>query len=217
LHGPLFGGVKGGPLYEARLIGGGSQGDGGFDLTFWDPHHRDGWQRSVARVGKSDVVTLQCGDVATSLHMVSKAKAKALLQTSPLREPPWQRALVAAGRDDDLTWYLVDGVRDATTGAEDLALYVGRKGHIVAVDAEGARVGDDLVFAGEGVRLRLPPPGDHVGAWTLGGVTKDVRPVDIFAVAAEVYGVVHPWGETPLGTPCDPGPPSTSTTTKKAP
>jgi len=208
LHGPLFAGRAGQPLYEARLSGG-SQSDGGFDVLFWDPRFREGRRGSVARLGSAGVLTLQCGKATTTFKVLPPARARERLAKATLRKAPWQRALLGVGRDDDLTWYVVDGARDAPADALDLALYVGRRGHMVAIDAEGARVDGDFVFAGEGVKLRLPPAEPDAsgrprpGTFTLGAASTAVTPVDVFMAASEVYSVVRPWGDLPLGTPCD--------------
>ncbi len=193
LKGPLFAGTAKGGLYELRLVGGGESGSD-FDVVFWDPRFRDGWQRSFAR--KGDVFTLQCGDKAISFARPRAATGVRFFA------PPWQRQAVLVGRDDQLRYVVVDNSR--TDGVKDLRVYLGKKGKLVPLALE---VEDDAAFGhggiigvGEGLMVKLGPEG---GTLTEGAVTSKLAALDLYDSAALIYRELRPWGDLPIGSPCD--------------
>jgi len=202
LDGPLLAGRVDDGVYAQRVIGGGSEGDVRFDLTFWDARYGRGAERSFGLV--DGAFTLTCGAATTRYRPASAATSKKVL--SKIFDVAWQRHVVVAARDDDLTWYIVD---DSLDDGVDLALWVGRKHEgrhrFSAVDGEivpDPTFGDGVLFVAPGLKVKLGPGGGEI---IRGADKTPLTALDLFAVAPDIYGAMKPWGaDVALGTPCDP-------------
>jgi hypothetical protein len=201
LDGPLLAGRVDAGVFAQRVIGGGSEGDIRFDLTFWDARYGRGAERSFGL--ENGAFTLNCGPATTTYRPASAATTKKVL--AKLFDVAWQRHVVVAARDDDLTWYIVD---DSLDDAADFALWVGRKVdgryRFSAVDGEivpDPTFGDGVLLVAPGLKVKLGPGGGEV----VRGADKTPLTVqDLSSVAPDVYGVMKPWGaDVALGTPCD--------------
>ena len=200
LDGPLLAGnVKTG-VFAQRLIGGGSEGSVAFDLTFWDARIPSGAERSFGLRGGT--FTLQCGSAQRAFRP-SSAAVSAMALRAPL-DVAWQRHVILVGRDDDLRYYIVD---DSLADDDDLHVYVGKKVdktyRFSAINGEVVRdsaFGDGVLLVAEGVKLKLGPTGGELRA---GGQVTPISGQNLYALAADVYGVMRPWGQAPLQTACD--------------
>ncbi len=200
LDGPLLAGnVKSG-VFAQRLIGGGAEGNVAFDLGFWDARVSSGAERSFRL--KDGAFTLQCGKSERS-YRPSSAAISAMALRAPL-DVAWQRHVIIVGRDDDLHYYIVD---DSLGDDDELRVYVGKKVagayRFSALDGEIVRdgsFGDGVLLIGDGFKLKVGATGGELVA---GGRTTPISGQNLYAIAADVYGVMRPWGPVPLQTPCD--------------
>lgn len=201
LDGPLLAGRVEGGVFAQRVIGGGSEGDVRFDLTFWDARFGRGAERFFALA--NGAFTLTCGPATTTYRPASAAMTKKVL--AKLFDVAWQRHVVVAARDDDLTWYIVD---DSLDDGADFALWVGRKvdGRYRFSAVEGELVqdptfGEGVLLVAPGLKVKLGPGGGEV---VRGTEKTPLTVLDLNSVAPDVYGVMKPWGvDVALGTPCD--------------
>lgn len=201
LDGPFLAGTVKGGVFAQRVIGGGSQGDVAFDLTFWDARFSRGAERGFAL--KDGAFSLTCGPATTTYKPASAATTKAAL--AKVFDVAWQRHVMFIARDDDLTWYIVD---DDLKDGDDFVLWVGRKvdGRFRFSPVSGELVrdgtfGDGVLLVAPGLKVKVGPGGGEV----IRGADKTPLSVqDLYAQAGDVYGVMRPWGDdVALGTPCD--------------
>ena len=194
---PLYAGTAT-AMYEVHAgASSSSDGEGGFSRSFWDPRIGGGGaERSFDR--KAGTITLTCGAKTTTLSPTKK-------KVSPkFFAPAWRRQALLIGRDDSLRYVVVDADR-AAEPVTDLHVYVGKKGKLVALDLEVER--DDsygaggIIAVGEGVVIKLGPAGGMIAEG--GGKPVAITALDLWDNAAMLYKDVKPWGDLPLGTPCD--------------
>lgn len=196
--GALFGGTVAGGMFQLRPGAGASaDGEGGFSRSLWDP-----------RVGnasfdkKAGVFTLTCGEKTTTLQPLKKGPA------AVFHGPLWQRQGLLVGRDDSLRYFVVDAERpgegEDRDAPRDRRLYVGKKGKLVVVDAE-IDSDDSFGFGGviavtDGLTVKLGPSG---GVAVAGATSTALTSLDLYVAGKQLYSELKPWGEGPLGTPCD--------------
>jgi len=184
-------------LFLQRVFGGGSDGKGGFDHSFWDPRGRNS---SFGRQGNT--FTLECGDTSVKLQPVSAAQAKRLFAKTPVYDVRWQRVAHALARDEEGIYYFVDRSRDEK-GEPDYRLYVGQRGKVTAYAAQllaSDAAGDIFQFGGS----RLSISNREGRAEIRHGET--VRPLvhlDMERHASLAYGALGAYRGESLGTPCD--------------
>lgn len=199
----LFAGTKETGMLQLRAGAGASaDGEGGFSRSLWDPRVSGG--ASLDKKGK--VVTLTCGAKTTTLAPTKKPPKEL---TSTFYAPLWRRVGLLVGRDDALRYFVVDAKRnddDPYAAPTDRRLYVGKKGKLVAVEAEIER--DDTFGAGgiiavvEGMTVKLGPGGGVVTTQGTDASTS-LASLDLGVAGPQLYTDLKPWGEGPLGTPCD--------------
>lgn len=204
IDGPLLAGTVADGVFAQRIIGGGSEGvidqGGSFDVTFWDARYSRGAERSFGL--RDGVITLVCGSATTTWRPASKQTAARVL--AKLNDVAWQRQVLLVARDDDLNWYIVD---DSIADDEDLHVYVGRKVQgryrFAPVDGEVVRdqaFGDGVLLVGAGFKIKIGATG---GELIRGAEKTPLSALNAWDHAAEVYGVMKPWGDVAPGTPCD--------------
>jgi hypothetical protein len=197
-HGALYAGTARG-MYAQRSGGSASaDGDRGFSKTFWDPRYRDGAERFFEK--KGEAFRLVCGKQTVKMTPTKQAP------TTTFYAPAWQRQALLLGRDDSLRYVVVDAARDDDDDGppKDLHVYLGKKGKLVplSVDVEfdDAFGSGGVIAVGDGVTIKLGPSG---GSITEGATTSKLSAIDLFDGAKQVYAELKPWGDGPLGTPCD--------------
>jgi hypothetical protein len=185
-------------MHEVRPGAGASgDGEGGFSRMIWDPRF-DTAARSIDKKGK--VVSVTCGDKTTTLTSTSAPAGAKFFG------PMWLRQGLFVARDDQLRYLVVDAARDDKDGkVKDRRVYLGKKGKLVPLALElddDASFGDGgLIGVAAGVTLKVGPGG---GSLAEGGVTTLFTGLDLYQAARPLYTEILPWGEGPLGTPCDP-------------
>ncbi len=207
LDGPVFAGHLDDGVYAQRIFGGSTEAgttvaDLTFELYFWDPRFDGANGRSLSL--KDGVLSAVCGPTTRRYRLASKTTtAKAL---ASLHDVAWQRRLVALTRDDDLNWYVLD---DSTDDRGDFVVWAGRKieGGYRFSAVEGEAVPDTsygdggVLLVAPGVKLKVGPLGGDV---LLGKERTVLVSQDLAVAAADVYGVMQPWGnDLSLGTVCD--------------
>lgn len=184
-------------LFLQRVYAGGTDGKGGFDLSFWDPRGRN---NSFSRA--ADRFELKCGDATIALQSVSAAQAKRLFAKTPLHDVRWQRVAHALARDEEGIYYFVDRARDEKA-EPDHRLYVGQRGRVsvyaaqlLASDAAGE------IFQFGGSRLSISTR-DGKAEIRHGEVIRPLIFLDMERHASLAYGALGAYRGESLGTPCD--------------
>lgn len=125
---------------QLRSPGGGANGDD-FSRAIVDPHFRN--PRGDVYVERKEGKTfIACKDKVTPLTPLDAEQTKAFLAKVTLREQLWQRMAHLLTRDDEGTYYFIDGLRPKA-GEEDLAprdprLFVGPRGKMKQVEIVNA-------------------------------------------------------------------------------
>jgi TolB-like protein len=204
---PLLSGAPG-RLYRARVVGGGRDGDRSFDLVFWDPRFPAGAQRSFSfRDGKA---TLSCGDREISFVRLGKPKERRVAQAAALLHPPWRRIPHALARDDEGTYYLLDGARGPDGNAiegKGWALWVGPKTAMVPVEVRDVlRDGGGLLAISPAGKLKVSrgDDGKTKAEWLTQAGSRSLAWLEPSDHGPLLYGELSPYAGQPLGTPCDP-------------
>lgn len=184
-------------LFLQRVFGGGTDGKGGFDHSFWDPRGRN---NSFARQG--DAFTLGCGEASVKLQPVSAAQAGRLFAKTPVYDVRWQRAAHALARDEEGIYYFVDRQRDEKA-APDYRLYVGQRGKVSAYAAQllaSDAAGEIFQFGGS--RLSISTRAEKAEI-RHGEVVRPLIYLDVQRHASLAYGELGAYRGEALGTPCD--------------
>jgi hypothetical protein len=125
LDGKVFYG-DGKTMYEQRIIGGGSSGDGSLDFSIWAPRVV-GLQQGSLAIAADGTAQAQCNvDHSTKLTPASQAESARVLSKAVFLPPLWKRQSKFLARDDNGIYFFVDVLRE------------GGKGHRVFVGAKGA-------------------------------------------------------------------------------
>jgi len=204
---PLFSGDAK-KLFRARVVGGGREGQRAFDLTFWDPRFPSGWQRSFGmRDGKA---TLRCGEREIAYRLVPPREVRRLLAGVKAFLPRWRRYPHALARDDEGTYYLLEGARGADgrpSAKPDYRLWVGPKARMAPIElADVSRDGGGLLAIARGGRLAVKYDADGVPRpeWITAAGTRSLTWLATEDHGPMIYGELSVWAGEPLGTPCDP-------------
>jgi hypothetical protein len=186
-------------LWALRVIGGGSDGEGNFSRTFWEPRAKARWQASFER--KGGAYALQCGDKAVPFVPAGEADAARVRKEARFHEAPWARRAGSIARDAAGSYFYVD-VSRLEGGEPEPRLYVGRKGamrHVPLQDAIVDQAGE--VYLAEEGRLALPRGGP--AEWVSPSAKTPLTPLVVEDQAAFIYGALGVYAGERLGTPCD--------------
>jgi hypothetical protein len=201
-----WGNAKG--LHLVRVLGGGQQGNEAFDRAFWEPRARVPAEAMFeVRDGKA---TLTCGEETVALRPVSPAELEQTLRGARFLAPRWRRIPHALARDDEGTYYYVDGTRGADGGAArgrpGFQLWVGRKGKLVRLELEDALVdGAGQLYVSAAGRLRVKPIGRDAAeaAWLTAAGSRPLTWLEPSDHGPLIYGELGVYAGERLGTPCD--------------
>jgi TolB-like protein len=187
-------------------VGGGylNGGEGTGDKSFWEP--RAGGHASFEF--KPDEAKLSCGRKEIPFKRVPALEARKILARAELLAPRWRRIPHLLARDDQGTYFLVDGARGP--GGEpadppDFRLYVGKKGALARVELEDA-IRDDagLVFLTSGGRLVARQQGrKYAVEWGAGATRVALTWLDPADHGPLIYRELGVYAGQALGTPCD--------------
>jgi len=207
MQGPLLSGDAK-RLYQARLVGGGQDGDRAYDHVFWDPRFPRGAERSFSfRDGKA---TLSCGTREIPLRLVPPRQARKLAAQVKVFHPPWRRIPHALARDDEGNYFLLDGARGSDGEAvegKDWALWVGPKAAMTPVEVRDViRDGGGLLVLTAGGKLKVSrdAEGKTKAEWVAASGTRPLTWLEPSDHGPVLYRELSPYAGQPLGTPCDP-------------
>jgi hypothetical protein len=193
-------------LFRVRVRGGGQEGTSAMSRNFWEPRVRRGAEAEFeVRDGKA---TLTCGAKTIPLTPVPRRAAVRHLEAAAFLEPRWRRIPHALARDDEGTYWYVDGARGAdgaaVKGRPDYRLYMGRKGRLAEVPLVDALDDAGLLLVTEGGRLEVKPErSGAAAAWLTGQARKPLTWLEPSDHGPLIYGELGIYGGEPLGTPCD--------------
>lgn len=174
--------------------------------SFWDPRSPPD-QMVPSFEGEEPV--LWCGGQKLPWRAAPEGDGRALVDRATLLEARWRRYPHAFARDDEGSYYLLDGQRkaDGEPAGKDHRLWVGPKKQMlqVPVDEVQQDPGGLLVLTPAG-RLKAWP--DEQGGWKAEWIAPDGgrRPLtwlDTGRSRVLIYRETSAWGGRPLGTPCD--------------
>jgi TolB-like protein len=204
---PLFSGDAK-KLFRAWRVGGGRDGQGGWSITFWDPRHPAGWQRSLE--GREGQLELQCGERKIPFRLMAPREARAKLAGVKAYLPRWRRYPHGLARDDDGNYYLLEGARgvDARPLAQaDFRLWVGpkaRMGQLELVDVARDGGGFLAISPAGKFALKYDPTGKPKAEWITAAGTRSLTWLAPEDHGPLIYGELSVWAGQQLGTPCDP-------------
>jgi hypothetical protein len=191
-----------------RIRGGGQQGDEVFDRAFWEPRARVPAEAIFeVRDGKA---TLTCGERTITLRKVPAAELEETLKGARFLAPRWRRIPHALARDDEGTYYYVDGTRGPDGAAlgkkPGYQLWTGRKGKLVRQELEDALVdGAGQLYVGATGRLRIKPTGRDTAeaTWLTAAGSRPLTWLEPSDHGPLIYGELGVYAGERLGTPCD--------------
>jgi TolB-like protein len=192
-------------LHRVRTAGGfldGGRGSG--DKSFWEP--RAGGRSSFEF--KPVEAKLSCGQKDVPFKEVPALEAKKILARADILAPRWRRIPYLLARDDQGTYFFVDGARgpggDPAT-PPDFRLYVGKRGGLARVDLEDA-IHDDagFVFLTTGGRLVARQQGrKYAVEWGVGTTRVALTWLEPADNGPLIYRELGVYAGQSLGTPCD--------------
>ncbi|HET6436625.1 MAG TPA: hypothetical protein VFG59_01085 [Anaeromyxobacter sp.] len=179
----------------------GGQGTGSH--SFWDPRVGGGrfeWTPAEAK--------LSCGQRELPLKRVPAVEAQKILARAELLAPRWRRVPHLLARDDEGTYFLVDGARDAEgdpADPPDYRLYVGKKGGLSRIDLlDSIKDSGGLVFITSGGRLVARQQGrKYAVEWSAGNTRIALTWLEPAEQGPLIYRELGVYAGQSLGTPCD--------------
>ncbi len=194
-------------LHRVRVRGGGQEGTAAMSRNFWEPRVTRGAEAEFAvRDGKA---TLTCGEKTIPLEPVAPAEVARRLKGATFLEPRWRRLPHALARDDEGTYWYVDGARGPdggpVKGKPGYRLHTGRKGKLVEVPLVDALDDDGFLFVTEAGRLEVKRAGrdGREAAWLTGKERKPLTWLEPSDQSPLIYGALGVYAGEALGTPCD--------------
>jgi hypothetical protein len=192
-------------MHRVRSSGGSlDAGEGTGSRTFWEP--RAGGRGFFDF--KPEGATLTCGKKEIPLKRVPALEAKKLLARAELLAPRWRRIPHLLARDDQGTYFYVDGERQPDgdpADPPDFRLYVGRKGALARVELTDAiRDSAGLVLLTSGGRLVARQQGQKYAVeWGAGNTRIALTWLDATEQGPLIYRELGVYAGQTLGTPCD--------------
>lgn len=203
---PLYAG-SGRKLHRVRVIGE-LRDEARHERTFWDPRARRPAEASLEIKGGGAVLT--CGDREVPLRRLPPRLAGAVLGRGQLLAARWRRYPHFLARDEQGTYYYVDGARGADgrpAAKPDYRLYSGRKGAMARLQLEDSvldRMGATFVGADGRLVFSREEEGRRLKAeWVSGSARTALVALDPPTEGPLIYGELGVYAGEPLGTPCD--------------
>ena len=192
-------------MHRVRTAGGFvNGGEGAGDKSFWEP--RAGGRARFEY--KPQEAKLSCGPKEVPFQRVPALESRKILARAELLAPRWRRIPWLLARDDQGTYFLVDGSRGADgdpAEPPDFRLYVGKKGSLARIDLEDA-IRDDagMVFLTSGGRLVARRQGrKYAVEWGVGTTRIALTWLEPSDQGPLIYRELGVYAGQALGTPCD--------------
>ncbi len=198
INGMVFFG-DGKTMYQQRVIGGGTSGDGSMDFSLWAPR-AIGLQQGGLDVKADGSGLAHCNvDHPTKLVPASPADTNRVLTKATFRAPLWKRQSKFLARDDNGIYFFVDVLRE---GGKGHRVYVGAKGQMKAMpmttlvdDAAGQ------IYGTKRGELRIVANAGEKATWRKGKKSEQLVVLDPFENRYLIYRELGIYGQ--LGTLCD--------------
>jgi hypothetical protein len=204
LDAPVFaGGAR--KLHRLRVGGGSLNGaEQTGDRSFWEP--RAGGRASFRYTPAE--ARLSCGQREFPFRRVPAMEARKLLSRADLLAPRWRRIPHLLARDDEGTYFYVDGARRADgdpADPPDYRLYVGKKGSLARVELSDAiQDAGGWVFLTTGGRLVARQQGRKFAVeWGAGNTRIALTWLDPADQGPLIYRDLGVYAGQQLGTACD--------------
>jgi TolB-like protein len=195
-------------LHLVRVRGGGQNGQESSSRSFWEPWVLWGVESSLEWRGEK--ATLTCGAREIPLRLIPPREVARRLPGATFLAPRWRRIPHALARDDEGTYYYVDGARGADGAAvaarPDYRLWVGKKGKLVPLELEDAVAdgGGLLLVTGAGrLEVKRGERDGGTAAWLTASGRKALSWLDPVDGGPLIYGDLGVYAGERLGTPCD--------------
>lgn len=186
-------------MYQQRIIGGGSSGDGSMDFAVWAPRVVGLQQGSLAVKADGSGVAHCNAEHPTKLVPASPAETTRVLTKASFRAPLWKRQSKFLARDDSGTYFFVDVLRESGKGHR---VYVGAKGAMKAMpmttlvdDAAGQ------IYGTKRGELRIVANAGEKATWRKGKKVEELTVLDPADNRYLIYRELGIYGQ--LGTICD--------------
>lgn len=198
LDGMVFFG-DGKTMYQQRVVGGGSSGDGSMDFSIWAPR-AVGLQQGGLDIKADGSGVASCNaDHPTKLVPASPAETTRVLTKAVFRAPLWKRQSKFLARDDTGIYFFVDVLRE---GGKGHRVYVGSKGQMKAMpmttlvdDAAGQ------IYGTKRGELRIVANAGEKATWRKGKKVEQLTVLDPSDNRYLIYRELGIYGQ--LGTLCD--------------
>lgn len=186
-------------MYQQRVIGGGSSGDGSMDFALWAPR-AVGLQQGGLDIKADGSGIASCNaDHPTKLVPASPGETTRVLTKAVFRAPLWKRQSKFLARDDTGIYFFVDVLRD---GGKGHRVYVGQKGQMKAMpmttlvdDAAGQ------IYGTKRGELRIVANAGEKATWRKGKKVEQLTVLDPSDNRYLIYRELGIYGQ--LGTICD--------------
>jgi hypothetical protein len=186
-------------MYQQRVIGGGSSGDGQ-DWSLWAPRVKGITYGSIEL--QKGVATVHCREKdPRALKKLTADEAKTFFKAAQFLPPLWRRSAHFLARDDDGTYYYVDQLLE-DYGGKGFRVYVGQKGAMKELPLTNS-VSDSAgeIFATKTGELKIVTSSDGKAYWKKGGKKVDLVVLDPFPNRYLIYRDLGIYGQ--LGAICD--------------
>lgn len=186
-------------MYQQRVIGGGSSGDGAMDFAVWAPR-AVGLQQGGLDVKPDGSGTAHCNAKhPTKLTPASPGETTRVLTKATFKAPLWKRQSKFLARDDSGIYFFVDVLRDTGKGHR---VYVGPKGAMKPMpmttlvdDAAGQ------IYGTKRGELRIVANAGEKATWRKGKKIEQLTVLDPSDNLYLIYRELGIYGQ--LGTICD--------------
>ncbi len=198
LDGMVFYG-DGKSMYQQRVIGGGSSGDGSMDFAIWAPR-AVGLQQGSLTIAADGSATAECNrDHPVKLSVATPAEAQRVLTKASFYKPLWKRMSKFLARDDSGTYFFVDVLRDTGKGHR---VFIGQKGAMKAMPM--TNLVDDAagqIYGTKRGELRIVANEGEKATWRKGKKAEQLVVLDPADNRYLIYRELGIYGQ--LGTLCD--------------
>lgn len=186
-------------MYQQRVIGSGSSGDGALDFSVWAPR-AVGLQQGGIDIKPDGSGTAHCNaEHPTKLVPASPADTTRVLTKAVFKAPLWKRQAKFLARDNAGVYFYVDVLRD---GGKGHRVYVGAKGQMKAMpmttlvdDAAGQ------IYGTKRGELRIVANAGEKATWRKGKKVEELVVLDPYDNRYLIYRELGIYGQ--LGSICD--------------
>lgn len=198
LDGMVFYG-DGKAMYQQRVIGGGSSGDGSLDFAIWAPRAVNLQQGSLT-IAADGSAAAQCSrEHVTKLTVATPGETQRILTKATFYKPLWKRMSKFLARDDNGVYFFVDVLRETGKGHR---VFIGQKGAMKPMPM--TNIVDDAagqIYGTKRGELRIVANQGEKASWRKGKKVEQLSVLDPGDNRYLIYRELGIYGQ--LGTICD--------------